>query len=156
MKFVRKKDLKVSTNLDMTPLIDVVFQLILFFMLSSTFVVQTSIQVELPEAEGVKELENKDISVTLAHPGYDDRGQLKNEGLEGQGRVYVNETEIFSWPELTAVLSDLHTRQPDALVLIRPDAQVTTARLVKVLGIANTVGIVRYGIAARPPEEKEE
>lgn len=156
MKFARKDSLKVRANLDLTPLIDVVFQLILFFMLSSTFVVQTSIQVELPEAEGVKELENKDISITLAHPGYDDRGQVRSEGLEGLGRVYVNETEIFSWPELSAVLGELHTRQPDALVLIRPDAQVPTARLVKVLGIANTAGVVRYGIAARPPKEGEE
>ncbi|MBP8129800.1 MAG: biopolymer transporter ExbD [Candidatus Hydrogenedentes bacterium] len=156
MRLSRDKKMRVSAQLDLTPLIDCVFQLILFFMLSSTFVVQTSIQVELPEAEGARELENKDISITLAYPGYDETGKLRTEGIEGLGRVYVNETEIYGWPELTAVLGELHTGQPDALVLIRPDAQVPTARLVKVLGIANSVGIARYGIAARPPEEEEE
>ncbi|HNR32178.1 MAG TPA: biopolymer transporter ExbD [Candidatus Hydrogenedentes bacterium] len=155
MRLTNDKKLRVSAQLDLTPLIDCVFQLIIFFMLSSTFVVQTSIQVELPEAEGARELENKDIAITLAHPGLDDNGKPRIEGLEGLGRVYVNEIEITSWPELTAVLGELYTRQPEALVLIRPDAQVPTARLVKVLGIANSVGISRYGIAARPPEEEE-
>ena len=62
-----KDSLRVRVALDLTPLIDVVFQLILFFMLSSTFIVQTSIPIQMPRAEGATNLEKKDISVTLLY-----------------------------------------------------------------------------------------
>ena len=44
MKFRVEKKRKISAIVDMTPLIDVVFQLLIFFMLSATFVVQSSIR----------------------------------------------------------------------------------------------------------------
>ena len=49
---------------------------------------------------------------------------------------------------------ELREREDEPLVLIRPDARVPTERLVKVLGLANGVGIKNYGIAAAPPEEE--
>jgi biopolymer transport protein ExbD len=146
---------KIRANVDLTPLIDVVFQLLIFFMLSATFVVQTSVQVELPKAEGAKELERKDISITLASRTVDALGQPVTEGIEGEGMVFVNEIEINSWGQLGNVLSDLYLEDSEAIVLIRPDTNVATGRLVRVLGVANSVGITRYAIAARPPEEGE-
>ena len=41
---------RVRATLDLTPLIDVVFQLLVFFMLTSTFVVQTSLPIQMPQA----------------------------------------------------------------------------------------------------------
>lgn len=143
MRFERKDKGKVRANLDMTPLIDVVFQLVLFFMLSSTFVVQSSIQIEIPQAEGGVALEQKDLSITIAYG---------EGGPENQGPVFVNSVPIETWGELSRKLADAHSERPDVLVLIRPDARVPTERLVRVLGIASSVGIERYGIAAQPPE----
>lgn len=154
MRFKENKDKhKIRANVDLTPLIDVVFQLLIFFMLSATFVVQTSVQVELPQAEGAKELERKDISITLAAPATGEDGLPTAEGIEGGGKVFVNDVEIDSWGQLSNVLSDLYLEDPEALVLIRPDTNVPTGRTVRVLGVANSVGITRYAIAARPPEE---
>lgn len=154
MKLAKSEKHKVEARLDMTPLIDVVFQQLIFFMLTSAFVVQSSIHIELPEAEGARELETKDISITLTHPGFDERGALRPEGFDGQGRIFVNDVEVHGWDALTNVLDSLHRQQPESVVLIRPDAQVSTARLVRVLGIANGVGVTRYGIAARPLEDE--
>ena len=44
--------------------------------------------------------------------------------------------------------------RPDLMVLIRPDARVETRRLVRVFGIASSVGIERFGIAAQPLSEE--
>ncbi len=147
MQFARAKDkYKVRASVEMTPIIDVVFLLLIFFMLSSTFVQQTSIPIEEPVARGAGKMENRDITVTLT---------VGTCGPEDGGEVFVNDLSIATWGELTEVLGALHRENPDALVLIRPDARVTTARLVQVLGIANSIGIQRYGIAARPPETEE-
>ncbi len=146
MKFPRGNTRKVRATVELTPLIDVVFQLLIFFMLSSTFVVQSSVPIELPEAEGAMQLERKELTITLMH------GQ---GGPEEGGEVYIDDVPIINWTQLTRALVDLREREPDALVLIRPDARVPTARLVKVLGFANSVGIKHYGIAATAPMEDE-
>lgn len=142
MKFKRKKKAVVRANLDMTPLIDVVFQLILFFMLSSTFVVQSSINIRMAEAKGAATYEQKDLSITL---------QYGEGGPDNRGPVYVNNVEIQSMEELSRILAEAHAERPDIMVLIRPDRHIESARLIEVLGVANSVGIERYGIAAQPP-----
>lgn len=143
MKFRRGERKRRGASLDLTPLIDVVFQLVLFFMLSSTFVVQSSIQIEMPEAEGGQAFEEKDLSVTITHGV---------GGPDNEGEVYVNSVPVESWAELSRKLAVAHTERKELVLLIRPDARVPTERLVRVLGIASSVGIERYGIAAQPPE----
>lgn len=137
---------KVRASLDLTPLIDVVFNLIIFFMLSSTFVVQSSIQIETPVAEGSESLEQKDVSITL---------QFGEGGPDGEGRVYLDNEEILDWGDLSTRLSEAMTANPKAMLLIRPDARIETGRLVRVLGIATSVGVERYGIAAEPPSDEK-
>ena len=145
MRFYRSQKSKKGLSLDLTPLIDVVFQLILFFMLSSTFVVQSSINIEMSTAKGAIAYEQKDLSITLAYG---------EGGPDGKGPIYVNDVEIDSMEELSRVLSQAHAERPDIMVLMRPDARIRSARLIEVLGIANSVGIERYGIAAQPPTEE--
>lgn len=147
MTFSRmRKDRRVRPSLDMTPLIDVVFQLILFFMLSSTFVVQSSVNIEMAEAKGAVAFEQKDLSITLAYG---------EGGPGGRGPIYVNNIEIQDMGELSRVLSEAHAESPDIKVLVRPDARIQSARLIEVLGIAHSVGIERCGIAAQPEEPKQ-
>ncbi len=150
MKFKRnyRQNRFIRATIDLTPLIDVVFQLLLFFMLTSTFVVTASIPVELSKSESAEQLEQKDATVTL---------RFGEGGPDNQGEIYYteeNEVPIKSWYELTRALESFYQRKPDGLLLIRPDRRVPTERLVKVLGIANSVGIKHYGIAAVPAEEE--
>ena len=136
--------------MDLTPLIDVVFQLLIFFMLSSTFVIQTSIQIEMPKAPGATKLENKDLSITLT------AGQ---GGPDGLGQIFVTheneQTEIQSWPDLSQTLIRALDKQPDLIALIRADTHNEVGRFLHVMGIARSVGIARVGVAAEPPAEKE-
>jgi len=147
MKFERTKKYKTRVNLDLTPLIDVVFQLILFFMLSSTFVVQSAINIRMAEAKGAVQYEQKDLSITL---------QDGEGGPGNKGPVYVNNTEVQSMEELSNVLAEARKERPDIMVLIRPDRRIESARLIEVLGIANSVGIERYGIAAQPAADEQQ
>jgi len=144
MKFRRRIRKRGGTEINLTPMIDVVFNLLLFFMLSSTFVVQSSIKIEMPTAEGATELEQKDLSVTLAYG---------TGGPNDKGKIYIDTEEIDSLETLAQRLSDEVRKQPELQLLVRTDARVDTARLVEVLGIANSVGIKRLGIGAQPFEE---
>src|SRR3989338_5910514 len=65
MRFKRRLKMQSGT-MDMTPLIDVVFQLLLFFMLSSSFILQPGIRISLPRAETSKVSYDKMDIITLA------------------------------------------------------------------------------------------
>ena len=145
MRFHRAEKRKVRATVDLTPLIDVVFQLLVFFMLSSTFVVQSSIPIEVPEAQGTTTLEQKDLTITLQHG---------EGGPGGKGPVFLNNVPIETMAELSRVLSQRRAENADINLLIRPDTRVSTGRLVEVLGIAASVGIDRYSVAAQPPREE--
>jgi biopolymer transport protein ExbD len=145
MKF--KKEIgnhREQPKLDLTPMIDVVFQLLIFFMLSATFVVQSSIQIELPEAKGATTVEKKELSITLAYG---------TDGPEGKGKIFLDEVSVESLGEMTAFIQEKVTANPDLLVLIRPDARSDAGRLIEVLGILNSLGISQSSIVANPSEE---
>ena len=146
MKF--KKEIgnhRDQPTLDMTPMIDVVFQLLIFFMLSSTFVVQSSIQIEMPEAKGATNIqEAKELSITLAYG---------TDGPDGKGKIFLDELEVASLKEMTLIISEKAAADPDLLVFIRPDARSDTGRFIEVLGILNSLGISQTSIVANPAEE---
>lgn len=148
MKFPRNEKHKIKATLDLTPLIDVVFQLILFFLLTSTFVVQTSIPVELPEVAAMPAAQEKHFTITLG---------LGDGGPDNQGPVSFSdgETEILiaEWGELHAKLLEVHEQQPEATILISADRGVTTGRLITAMDYATRAGITKYGIAAQQIEE---
>jgi biopolymer transport protein ExbD len=143
MKFRRKDRLKIRASADITPLIDVIFQLLIFFMLSATFVVQTSINIQLPEAEGVQEIESRDITITLR---YDENDPA------GDGQIFVDDVEV-GLDGLPGHVATLLEEQEIGFVLIRPDTRVQTGRLVRVFGYLNSLGVTNYGIAATLPAE---
>lgn len=140
MKFRRRSRRRQSPTitLNLTSMIDVMFNLLIFFMLSSTFVVQNSIQIQMPTAEGASELEQKDLSVTLTYEP------------DGKGKIYVDTEEIQNLTVLSERLSAAVQKQPNIQLLVRTDARTDTGRLVEVLGIANSAGIQRLGIGAQP------
>jgi biopolymer transport protein ExbD len=144
MQFRKERKRRVTPNVDLTPLIDVVFQLLIFFMLSATFVVQTSIQIEMPKAEGTTKLEQKDLTITIAHG---------EGGPDNKGRIFVDNVEMASLEELSRVLQAKVTDNPDVIVLVRSDARAVTGRLLEVLGIASSVGVTHFSILALPEDE---
>ncbi len=143
-----KERKKVRASVDLTPLIDVVFQLLIFFMLSATFVVQSSIQIEMPQAEGTSTYEQKDLSVTLTYG---------EGGPDNGGRIFVEDDEMANWDELAQRLSsEIEWRgQEDMRLLIRADGRIPVARNVRVMGIARSLGISRFGLGAQQISEQD-
>ena len=98
MHFKRQHKRRIVAVLDMTPLIDVVFLLLVFFVLSSTFVAQTSVPIEIPEAEGTPSLESKDAMLVLqSGEGGPDNGGI----IQISGGGNTEPLEVPDWAELT-------------------------------------------------------
>jgi biopolymer transport protein ExbD len=120
--------------LDMTPLIDVVLMLVIFFMLTTTFVLAPGIKVDLPQGQAVQQPHDRDAVIVITH----------------DGTVYYQDTQV----ELAALRVRLQERvrqQPAVRVVIKADKQAQHGRVVAVMDMAKTLGIEKLAIATAPP-----
>lgn len=60
---------KVNVDINMSPLIDMVFLLLIFFMVTSVFVEETGVEIQKPRATSAQDLENKSILVAITQEG---------------------------------------------------------------------------------------
>ena len=118
-------------EINMTPLIDMVFILLIFFIVTTSFVNETGVDVNRPSAETAvnKELANIMVAITSS-------GQI-NIG----GRVVDRRA-------VRANIERLHAENPEGSVIIIADKDVKTGLLIEVMDQARLAGIANVSIAA--------
>lgn len=117
-------------------LTDIVLLLLIFFLLSSTFILQPGIKVELPEAQVSETVEQKTLTVTIP----------------ASGGVYLND-EPVTLTELPVRLQQALAGGADPDIVLRADENVAFRRVVEVMDVAKRVGGGRFLVATRTPEE---
>ncbi|MDI6703733.1 MAG: biopolymer transporter ExbD [bacterium] len=130
---------KPRLGLEIAPLIDVVFLLLIFFLLSSSFIFQPGIKVKLPEATTSEIKPKKDIFITIT----------KDEALYLNGKITDMET-------LSSQLKKLILEDKQRFVIIKADKDTRHGKVVEVLDISKMVGVERLGIATSPRSKEEE
>jgi biopolymer transport protein ExbD len=134
-----------EVNVELTPLIDVVFLLLIFFMVSSTFIRESQVKIDLPEASGeVREVEAGVVEITV------DRGGEYSVN----GRILVN-TELST---LLRALRELQTSgatvNPEKRVIITADANAAHQSVVRAMDAAGKVGLTRISITTQQSEDE--
>ena len=138
MRFVAAR--RPDPLIDVTPMIDVVFQLVLFFMVSTNFVQSPGIQVDLPRSSAQTVLsDDQDINVWMT--------------LEGS--VYVNDEPVDAG-SLRTIFSGRARSDPNTLVVIKADTGVSHGRVVAVMDQARAQGLTRLAIATDAGQTPEE
>jgi biopolymer transport protein ExbD len=125
-----------EVDLDITPLIDVVFLLLIFFMVSTTFEHNSEINITLPSSS--KE-------VTEAKP------DAVNVGLDAQGNVYINDKSLVNaqLETIKAALSDALVGLNEPPVIISADSNATHQSVVRVMDAARQLGLVKITFATQ-------
>ena len=126
IEFIRPR--KPGLSLDMTPMIDIVFQLLIFFMLSSSFL-NPSLKLTLPQAIQQNKQEPERIVLSV------DKG----------GDTYIN-TQKVPKEALRGRLEDLFSRDPKKVVHLRGDAEMPYKLFVEVMAIARQAGALQVNI----------
>jgi biopolymer transport protein ExbD len=136
LKFRRQRLDDVSINL--TPLIDVVFLLLIFFMVSTTFTRETQLSIDLPEASGpIKQALEEQIEILIDESG---RYRVNGQGLV-DGRMRTLQAAIYK-------LSAGDTTLP---LVITADAQAAHQDVVRAMDAAGQMGFVHLSITTRQP-----
>lgn len=132
MKF--KREPREELELNLTPLIDVVFLLLIFFMVSTTFQKESEISLQLPRAS-------------------DSETQTPEERIEivinAAGRYFINDQELVKTDvaSLQNALYKVSGGNRDLPLTIRADAQAPHQSVVTAMDAAGQLGMLRMSIA---------
>ncbi len=131
-----------DVNLDITPLIDVVFLLLIFFMVSTTFEHNSEINITLPEASE---------EVTQAKP------DAINISIDQRGNVFINGKPLLNSQMKTIknALSLATVGFDEPPIIISADAKATHQSVIRIMDAARQLGLVKITFATQKVEEDE-
>jgi len=131
-------------RVDITPLIDVVFLMLIFFMVSTTFDKQTQLKVELPSAETVAQenQEPEQIDITI----------------DPAGQFYVNERELVQHDAdtLKRAIQKIADGRLDLPVLVSGDRNAPLQSMMTVMDVAAQLGMSRLSFVAKQEQGNDE
>lgn len=117
------------TEINVTPMVDVVLVLLVIMMVSATYIVSQSLKVELPKTANGADSVQSLAAVTIAKTG----------------GVYYNQKPIAE-SELAAKLKEAHANNPDVNLIVTADKEVPHGKVVHVIDVARGEGIFKFAI----------
>ena len=133
MNFSTRIKRRGLTDINLTPLVDIVFILLIFFLITSTFVQSPGIDVNLPKAKSASETtQSQSIVITV-----DEDGQLIYQG------------EITDIGALSDTLSKLYKESPGHQIVIQADETTHHGAVVEAMDPAREAGFRKLGIATQ-------
>jgi biopolymer transport protein ExbD len=133
MKLLQEE--REEPEINLTSLIDVVFLLLIFFMVSTTFERQALLRLDLPEASTAESETVPDLVEFI---------------VTEDGRLFVGDQELVDQRQATvqAAIARRFAEDPESVLVIRADAEAPHRLVVRVLDSAAAEGIRRVSIAA--------
>lgn len=121
-----------ESEINMTPMLDVVFIMLIFFIVTASFVKEAGIEVNRPEAATAVKKERANILVAISD----------------KGEIWINKRRV-DVRAVQANIERLHAENPQGTVVIQADQKATTDVLIKVMDSARAAGVFDVSIAAQ-------
>ncbi len=133
MKFRTKEIEQVDVNI--TPLIDIVFILLIFFMVSTTFKQEFEVGLELPEASSNNMLRDKSIEITI----------------NANGEFFVNRQQLVNTQVVTIkrALEKIAGDARDFPIIISADAKATHQSVIAAMDAARQLGFAKLNFSTQ-------
>ncbi|GGF68851.1 ExbD/TolR family protein [Alteromonas lipolytica] len=123
-----------EATIDMTPMLDVVFIMLIFFIVTASFVKEAGIDVNRPEAATAVKKDRANILVAISD----------------KGEIWINKRRV-DVRAVQANIERLHAENPQGTVVIQADKLATTETLIKVMDASRAAGVYDVSIAAQEP-----
>lgn len=125
-----RKPMRISARIDMTPMVDIVFLLVIFFMVTTTFILNPSLKIELPESKTADAQPAKDIIITIG----------------ADGTIWLNKDKV-SLDSLPEKLKARLEQDNKDMIVIKGDKEIKYQVLIGVMDAARSVGINKINLA---------
>ena len=130
------------TDINVTPLVDVVLVLLIILMVTATAIVrQKDIPVELPEAETGDAKQNEQPT-TLA------------VSIDQEGQIYLD-AEKITIEGLETKARESREKDPETRAILNADARIPHGQVVKVIDVLRQANVIKFAINVRPSDLEE-
>lgn len=119
-------------GIDMTPMLDIVFIMLIFFIVTTSFVKQSGIEVEKPQASSAKR--DKQVNIIIA--------------ITKNGKIWIDKHPV-DIRALRSTIEQLHADRPEGSLIINADQHSQNGVLVQVMDQAKLAGIEKISIGAQ-------
>ncbi|HQB64773.1 MAG TPA: biopolymer transporter ExbD, partial [Fibrobacteraceae bacterium] len=119
-------------GIEMGPLMDIVFILLIFFVVTSSFTRETGVDVTKPQAQSASQLEKENILIAITR----------------EGTIHIHERQV-DMASLQDILKQTLAKTPDREAVVIADKGAVTGTLVQVIDACNLSGVKKVSIAAQ-------
>ncbi|MCW7752501.1 biopolymer transporter ExbD [Desulfobotulus sp. H1] len=121
-------------GLDMAPLLDMIFILLIFFVVHASFIRETAVPIERPSARSAVNSDQVRLVLTV----------------DAAGTVYLEDRAVDPGV-LRGRMQDFASKNPGAVVVVAADRDAASGALIRVLDICRLAGVQHLALAARRP-----
>ena len=129
-KFSKSED---DTELDMTPMMDIVFIMLIFFIVTTSFTKESGIEVNRPSAQTAERQQQGNILVAIS----------------ADNEIWIDKREI-DVRAVRANIERLHAENPEGAVIVQADKDSKNGMLVQVIDQVRLAGVNNVSLAATP------
>jgi len=122
-----------DTELDMTPMLDIVFIMLLFFIVTTSSVRESGVKVNTPQAATAANQQNANVFIAIT----------------ASGEVWIDGRPVDP-RSVRAIVARLHADSPEGSVIIQSDAAAATGTLVDVMDQVRQAGRGKVALPAQP------
>ena len=119
-------------GIEMGPLMDIVFILLIFFVVTSSFTRETGVDVTKPQAQSASQLEKENLLIAITR----------------EGTIHMNERQV-DLASLQDILKQSLAKTPDREAVVIAHKEAETGVLVQVIDMCNLAGVKKVSIAAQ-------
>ena len=130
-RHVRRED---DTAIDMTPMLDIVFIMLIFFIVTATFVKEVGLDVNQPDEDKPKTVDPNKKSIVVK--------------ITKRDRIQIAKRDIDR-RAVRANIERLHAENPEAPVIIQPHPDSTTDLMIHIMDSARQAGVYNVSLAAQ-------
>ncbi len=140
MRFSENEEESIVAEINITPLTDIFLVLLIIFMISSSAMLESGLNVKLPTAKGVSvSPDSKEGKPTYVTVGAD-------------GQISINE-KVVNEAELQETLQKTLAEGAEKIVIIRGDESIVLGKAVKIMEAAKNAGAEKIALATKNPEK---
>ncbi|MDG2277255.1 MAG: biopolymer transporter ExbD [Pseudomonadales bacterium] len=131
--FGRGREDEGDNQINLTPMLDVVFIMLIFFIVTATFVKEVGLDVNQPDDDKPKTVDPDKKSIVVR--------------ISNRDRIVIAKRDV-DWRAVRANIERLHAENPEAPVIIQPHPDSTTEAMIHVMDSARQAGVYNVSLAA--------
>ena len=120
-------------SINLTPMLDVVFIMLIFFIVTATFVKEVGLDVNQPDQDKPKTVDPEKKSIVVR--------------ITNRDRIIIAQRDV-DWRSVRANIERLHAENPEAPVIIQPHPESTTESMIHVMDSARQAGVYNVSLAS--------